>query len=622
MADDPSTPSSGVQVEVETSFTGSNDPLEVDLEPVETFLANLPDMSANVAALGDIEGKPPKPIMGAVIALSKDSWSAWTGGKPKTDWTGLDSSAQLETTSPNQLRPVYVSAAQKGYNHRRTGMTNQFKPSDDLVSFQNSVWDHLTDTGMDTIAYLPDPTDDSKMSNVVKSHSRYTVQSAQTLIRAQLVKYDKYDKTNDKAARTYLLASLSVALSNKVSEKLEETDPFPIVWLQFLKSIQSTSIERFEDLKSSIKNRLPSQYSGENLKLLAAQFRKDSLELSTAGQYDHNLTLSMMKIFLLAGGTGNEDFRFPLRATKQRLEQALLDIGFKEKTAANDHMIKLKLTYKDVCTQAEDTYRTLYDRKEWPPARNVRDSRAPPTAFGNTASAVDNSPITRAEVLTLIQTKPSSRFSNNSEDSKKPGNCNKCGKAGHWARECPENNGSKQQQNGNQRSSTYQRQGKGNRQGSRPSNDRNARSKPGWRSTPPAPGAPTTKKTDTHTFHWCATCKRWSTTHATDTHTGAPRGTNTTQSNGTPSAMNSTLVQDPSVWTTEIDNRPSIDDMLFVLRNLPIPTKIILTLNLLPLSIMFVSLMTYFIEMFIKAFHSTLGQIGRASCRERVLNLV
>ena len=39
----------------------------------------------------------------------------------------------------------------------------------------------------------------------------------------------------------------------------------------------------------------------------------------------------MMNIFLLAGGSGNKDFRFPLRAKKQKLEQALLDVGFKEK---------------------------------------------------------------------------------------------------------------------------------------------------------------------------------------------------------------------------------------------------------------------------------------------------
>ena len=455
-------------------------------------------------------------------------------------------------------------------------MTTPFKPADDLTSFQNAVWDHLTDTGMDTIAYLPDPTDETKMSNVVKSHARYTVQSAQLLVENQLVSYDKYDKTNDKAARAYLLASLAVTLSNKVAEKLEDSDPFPIVWLQFLKAIQSTSIERFEDLKASIKlRRLPSQYPGENLEQLAAQFRKDELELTTAGQYDHNLTLSMMKIFLLAGGTtGNEDFRFPLCSTKQKLEQALLDIGFKEKAAANEHMSKHKLNYRDICTQAEDTYRTLFDRKEWPPAKNIRDSKASPTAYGNIASINDKVPITRAEVLTLMQSKP--RFGGG--PNKKPGTCNKCGKAGHWARECPENN-SKQQ------SINPRPQRHGNRHGSRPNNDRNAR-KPGWRSTPPAPGAPTTKKTDTHTFNWCATCKRWSTTHSTETHTGggAPRAT-TQASTSSPAAMTA-LVQDPSVWITGNYVSPTMSDLLFILwnilRNIPLPFKIILLCHFTP----------------------------------------
>ncbi|KAI2509955.1 hypothetical protein MHU86_4520 [Fragilaria crotonensis] len=46
----------------------------------------------------------------------------------------------------------------------------------------------------------------------------------------------------------------------------------------------------------------------------------------------------MLKTFLLAGA-GNEDFRFPLRSTKQRLDQALLDIGYKEKSGAHAHMV-------------------------------------------------------------------------------------------------------------------------------------------------------------------------------------------------------------------------------------------------------------------------------------------
>ena len=87
----------------------------------------------------------------------------------------------MEHTSPNQLRPVYVSSAQKGYNFRRRGHKTLFKSADDLIGYQNIVWNHLKDTGMDSIAYLRDPTDGTKMTNVVKAHARYTVQSAKAL---------------------------------------------------------------------------------------------------------------------------------------------------------------------------------------------------------------------------------------------------------------------------------------------------------------------------------------------------------------------------------------------------------------------------------------------------------
>jgi hypothetical protein len=204
--------------------------------------------STPVAVVAD--NKPDKPIMGNLVSLSKDDWSAWTGGKPSYGWSGLDRSAAEDLLSPNQLRPVHASASQKGYNFRRTGMTTQFTPASSLVDFQNAIWDHFTDCGMDTIAYLTDPEDAIAMTNIIKSHSRYTIQTAtRTLSAKQLLRYDKYDKNNDRAAIKYLLTSLSPALMSKIKEKVEDTDSFHIVWLQLIKTIQSTSIERFEDLE-------------------------------------------------------------------------------------------------------------------------------------------------------------------------------------------------------------------------------------------------------------------------------------------------------------------------------------------------------------------------------------
>jgi hypothetical protein len=470
--------------------------------------------------------------MGNVVSLSKDDWSAWTGGKPLAGWIGLDPSASNELTSPNQLRPVHAGASQKGYNYRRTGLPTLFSPTSSLVDFQNAVWDHLTDCGMDSIAYLPDPENKLLMTNVVKSHSRHTNQTAKTLSAEQLMLYDKYDKSNDGASVKFVLSSLAPALMSKIKEKTEDTDLFHIVWLQLIKTIQSTSIECFEDLKAAIKARHPSQYARENLEVLASDFRKDARELMTAGQYDHNLTLTMLKTFLLAGESGNEDFRFQLRATKQKLDQVLLDIGYKEKSAAQAHMMSGKLTYQDVCRQAEDTFRLQYDRKEWPPASHSTDTRVPSATFGNVALP-EGSAITRAEVLNLIQSQTPR------QDKPKKGNCHNCGKPGHWSNKCPEKN-----KNGRKNVS-----GNGT-----PNNATGAHKTKSWRTVPPLPGTATSKKVKDKAFNWCEKCRRWTTTLTTATHTGHCRNNASAPAPSAQANLSAFSIADPSVWMFDCDD--------------------------------------------------------------------
>ena len=174
-------------------------------------------------------------------------------------------------------------------------------------------------------------------------------------------------------------SSLDPALMIKIKERTEDDDSFHVVWLQLIKTILSTSIESFEDFKAAIKACHPSQYAGENL---------EARELTTTGQYDHNLTFTMLKTFLLAGGAQNEDFRFALRSTKQKLDQALLDIGYKEKRGAHAHMVVTKtLTFQDICRHAEDACPMHFDRKEWPPVSHAPDVRAPSVTFRNVAAA-------------------------------------------------------------------------------------------------------------------------------------------------------------------------------------------------------------------------------------------
>ncbi len=294
--------------------------------------------------------KPMKPIMGNICRVGKDEEAARTGGLPKSDWSNLDATALNEPVTPNQYRSSSIATSQKVHNYRRTGLKDKFARSGDLVTFQHHVWSHLVDTGMDSIAYVPDPVDPNIMVNIVKDHGRFTLESVSRLIKPQLLKYDSYDKANDAEASEFLVDSLEADLAKELREIKEPDDPFPKVWIRFIRTIRSISIDRFEDLKKKIKACKPTQYPGQDLSKMALDLRSYAKELEVAGQYDHNLTLHMLNSFLDAGGQGNEDFRFPLRTIKANLNTALIEIGYLSYQDAHQKMVNDKLTYKDVYT--------------------------------------------------------------------------------------------------------------------------------------------------------------------------------------------------------------------------------------------------------------------------------
>ena len=286
----------------------------------------------------------PAPTIGGVAIVDGKS-TPWTGGRPQVDWVALDPTAETTYESPNQLRPTKASEAEKSYKYRCEGLKVKFSKGQKLTPFKRAIWRKLVDYGMDSIAYAIDPEDDTKVTNVVKGHSRYTNKTIKTYSQGLRDRFDAYDRENDKAATSFLRDSIDDDLLDTIDRKLDGTKPsFVVTYMELINAISSTSIERFNDLKDKIKQKHPAQYAGENLSLLAADFYKLAEELEMAGQYDHNLTLTMLDAFLKAGGENNEDFRFTLRSTKQKLNEALLEIGYKDKSSAQSYMEQKKLT--------------------------------------------------------------------------------------------------------------------------------------------------------------------------------------------------------------------------------------------------------------------------------------
>ena len=358
-------------------------------------------------------------------------WSAWTGGKPKYDWSGLDASAPSDYAMPNQLHPIHVSSAQKGYNHQCKGIDNKFAKGSDHFNFARLVWKHLVDTGMDTIAYLLSTKDPQEMVSIVQYYSQYSLKTTREHYKAAKAKFDHYDVNNDAAAHDFLLDLLEPKLCDMVNEKLKDDDGFLVTWFQLIKSIQTTNIEHYKSLKEQVKACHPSQFPGQNVTTLASTFHIYARELNNTYAYDHNLTLMMLETFLLAGGNDNKDYRMDLRIKKKELKKELKIVCHMGYDEAKEHMMKQDLTYKSICEVAENAYGEQANRGKWPPARNIRhNSAAPPASFQ--AIAPTDRMYTSTEINALFQTKMDTQ-----PTGPKSGNCNRCGKPGHWAKECP-----------------------------------------------------------------------------------------------------------------------------------------------------------------------------------------
>ena len=158
--------------------------------------------------------KPDSPTMGGVIQYQGKDYVAWTGGKPKADWSGLeDSTASYK--NPRQPRGNSVSGEQKAFSYRTQGLQEKFSQEGDLSAFIQKVEKHLVHYGLDSIAYLPDPQDKQTMRSVITEHARFSVENAKDEQAKLVTKYDEYGKKNNEAAAEFLFDSLSLHLSRR-----------------------------------------------------------------------------------------------------------------------------------------------------------------------------------------------------------------------------------------------------------------------------------------------------------------------------------------------------------------------------------------------------------------------
>ena len=260
--------------------------------------------------------KPPKPRFGDVVEVSHENWAAWTGGEPKPDWSGL-ANPNPKAIRPNQYRANSISGQAKSQVYRVAGLEDKFSRTSDLQTFERKVMKHLIQHGLDTITYLVDPTDKTKVVSVIEHHAKFTVKAGSVSGNMLMsTMYDGYDLENVQDAKDFLTNSLDSDLEKQLNQNCKDDDSFVAWWLELIHIVKTVSFDRFDAIKDRLKARKPSDYAGEDIESLVTDYLSDWKELHSAGLYDQSLTLTMLNTIMDAGGTTNEDFRFPLRSTK------------------------------------------------------------------------------------------------------------------------------------------------------------------------------------------------------------------------------------------------------------------------------------------------------------------
>jgi hypothetical protein len=175
-----------------------------------------------------------------------------------------------------------------------------------------------------------------------------------------------------------------------------------------IKAVRSTSIDRFDHLKAKLRTQKATDYAGQNIDELSKAFKKDATELTSAGQYEHNLTLHMLKVsFLKPMAPLTRATNLSYTWLKRSLNTELLRVAphMSREDADKCTMAVRSITYKHTCIKAEDEYHKQRDNTGWPPARHVTNSRAPPDNFGANANYYmePGAALTKAQVNLLIQ---------------------------------------------------------------------------------------------------------------------------------------------------------------------------------------------------------------------------
>jgi hypothetical protein len=196
--------------------------------------------------------------------------TAWTGGKPNYDWTGLeDPNATMD--SPDCWRQPNPMFEAKAFRKLTEPLSDEKKfeleaVEPTLSAFSKRVKIHMEVNGMDSIFYVEDPTRPNQMISVLQNYQLCTAAHVTSEMKRIKPHFDEYDKKNFKAARLYLRNSFGP----KLLAKLDARDPQDLLApaeMFMVAASQGTSVspQEIDIIKRKMKELSPLDFPGQNV---------------------------------------------------------------------------------------------------------------------------------------------------------------------------------------------------------------------------------------------------------------------------------------------------------------------------------------------------------------------
>ena len=249
----------------------------------------------------------PTPKMGG----RKSDTIVWTGGIPKPDWSALDERSSKPYSTFCHRNPSDWNEENKA-NFRRSAAPKgvQIKSkSNNLYSIKSSLMAHMRKHGLDTVFYVPDTQDKTKVVNVIEQHSKFELSYVKAEIRNLRREWDEYDEANNETARDVLINCLESSFMDQLRPHNLDAMSAAEVWMTIIRSIQSTSTQRFDDIRQKIRDLSPLSLPHQDILVYCRQIREHIHDLVQADEWHWSLLLNIIKNLLLASnGTFQSQF--------------------------------------------------------------------------------------------------------------------------------------------------------------------------------------------------------------------------------------------------------------------------------------------------------------------------